>query len=159
MAWPVPVLVHDSSQAEDPYTWMDTRGRWHLLAHRWDYRDGWPVNPSQTMPVLVSGHGFSLDGIKWRFNSAEQPYDPWITFQNGTRQNFSTYERPHLVFGAAGHPTHLVNGVAPYWDPASAAGPCDGCDARPGSAHSCVVCKTTKGVDYTYTLVSALNVK
>ena len=65
----------------------------------------------------------------------------------------------HLVFGAAGHPTHLVNGVAPYWEPASAAGPCDGCDARTGSAHSCVVCKTTKGIDYTYTLVSALNVK
>jgi hypothetical protein len=96
---------------------MDRKGRWHLLAHRWDYRDGWPVNPSQTMPVLVSGHGFSLDGLDWRFNSAEQPYNPWITFENGTRQHFSTYERPHLVFNDVGEPTHLVNGVSPYWDP------------------------------------------
>ena len=36
-------------------------------------------------------------------------------------------------------------------------GPCDGCDARAGSAHSCVVCKTSGGIDYTYTLVSRLN--
>ena len=103
------------------------------------------------------GSGFSLDGVDWRFTAAEQPYDPWIVFRNGTRQSFSTYERPHLVFNAAGHPSHLVNGVAPYWDPPSAAGPCDGCDARPGSAHSCVVCKTTTDIDYTYTLVSMLN--
>ena len=34
---------------------MDRRGSWHLLAHRWDYKDGWPTNPAQTMPVLVSG--------------------------------------------------------------------------------------------------------
>ena len=52
-----------------------------------------PINPGQTMPVLVSGHGFSLDGVTWHFNIAEQPYNPWVTFANGTRQNYSTFER------------------------------------------------------------------
>lgn len=79
------------THAEDPYTWMDAKGRWHLLAHRWDYKDGFPVNPQQTMPVLVAGHGYSLDGIDWHFNVAEQPYNPWVTFVNGTQQNYSTY--------------------------------------------------------------------
>ena len=142
---------------EDPYLWMDGRGSWHFLAHRYDYRDGYPVNPAQTMPLLVSGHGFSRDGVAWGFNSAEQPYDAVVRFANGTAQSFSTYERPHLLFNARQQPTHLINGVSPYWNPPGTAGPCDGCDARKGSLHSCVVCKTTKGIDYTYTLVSKLN--
>lgn len=84
------------------------------------------VNPNQTMPVLVSGHGFSLDGRDWRFNIAEQPYNATINFANGTVQQFSTFERPHFLFNKDGHPEYLVNGVQPYWDPPSAAGPCDG---------------------------------
>ena len=148
----------NGTHVEDPYMWMDRRGHWHLLAHRYDYKDGWPVNPAQTMPILVSGHGFSKDGIDWHFNVAEQPYNATITFVNGTHQQFSTFERPHLLFDAqTGRPTHLVNGVSPYWDPAGAAGPCDHCNARTGSEHSCVVCKTSKGIDYTFTLVTKLN--
>ena len=139
---------------EDPYLWMDARGHFHLLAHRYDYRDGYPKNPNQTTPVLVSGHGYSVNGIDWDFNVAQQPYDAVIVFQNGTKQHLSTYERPHLVFDTeTGQPTHLVNGVSPYWNKDK---PCDGCSARKGSLNSCVVCKTTKGLDYTYTLVTAL---
>ena len=83
-------------------------------------------------------------------------YDAVVTFANGTVQQFSTFERPHLVFDeASGRPTHLVSAVQPYW--MGPRGPCDGCSARPGSEHSCVVCKTTPGLDYTYTLVSKLN--
>jgi hypothetical protein len=143
---------------EDPYLWMDKRGNWHMLAHRYDYRDGYPPNPNQTEPVLVSGHGYSTDGVNWGFND-EAPYYAQITFENGTIQKFSTWERPHLVFNENQQPTHLVNGVSAYWDEPSqhCAGPCDGCSARAGSAHSCVVCKTTTGIDYTYTLVSKLN--
>ena len=143
----------DPDPNPNSYLW----GNFHLLAHNYDYRDGWPVNPNQTMPVLVSGHGFSTDGVKWQFNSAEQPYDAVVRFENGTAQHFSTFERPHLLFNDRQQPTHLVNGVSPYWQPPGAAGPCDKCDARLGSAHSCVVCKTTKGIDYTYTLVTKLN--
>jgi len=141
---------------EDPYLWADVRGNVHMLAHRYDYRDGYPVNPNQTVPLLVSGHGFSSDGVSWHFNNERQPYDALITFVNGTTQQFSTFERPHLVFDEkSGLPTHLVNGVQAYY--MGPRGACDGCEARPGSEHSCVVCKTTKNIDYTYTIVTKLN--
>eukprot|EP01062_Namystynia_karyoxenos_P021972 TRINITY_DN183_c1_g1_i1.p1 TRINITY_DN183_c1_g1~~TRINITY_DN183_c1_g1_i1.p1 ORF type:complete len:423 (+),score=140.41 TRINITY_DN183_c1_g1_i1:65-1270(+) len=136
---------------EDPYLYFDRSGNFHLLVHRYDYRDGYPPNPNQTEPVLVSGHAFSADGVDWRFSDT-QPYNNWVDYTDGTRQYFATWERPHLVFNEGGEPTHLVNGVSPVWgDP-----PCAQCDARPGSAHSCVVCKTSRGVDWDYTLVSAL---
>ena len=48
-----------------PAVWADARGNFHMIAHRYDYRDGWPPNPNQTMPVLVSGHGYSADGVEW----------------------------------------------------------------------------------------------
>lgn len=46
-------------RVEDPYLWCDSNGNWHLFCHRYDYRDGWPPNPNQTEPVLVSGHAVS----------------------------------------------------------------------------------------------------
>eukprot|EP01065_Artemidia_motanka_P004619 TRINITY_DN121_c0_g1_i5.p1 TRINITY_DN121_c0_g1~~TRINITY_DN121_c0_g1_i5.p1 ORF type:complete len:406 (+),score=117.13 TRINITY_DN121_c0_g1_i5:59-1276(+) len=136
---------------EDPYLYMDKRGNWHALAHRYDYRDGYPPNPNQTEPVLVSGHAFSVDGVNWHFSDV-QPYNNWVDYTDGTRRYYATFERPHLVFDDAGELTHLINGVSPVWgDP-----PCAHCDARPGSEHSCVVCKTSVGVDWDYTLVSPL---
>ena len=66
------------------------------MAHRWDYRDGWPPNPAQTEPVLVSGHGFSTDGVAWHFNS-DPPYGNTIKFENGTVQNFATLYLPRTV--------------------------------------------------------------
>lgn len=33
----------DELRSEDPYLWADHNGNFHLLAHRYDYRDGWPV--------------------------------------------------------------------------------------------------------------------
>lgn len=142
-------------RCEDPYLWMDKRGSWHFISHNYDYRDGWPANPNQTMPVLVAGHGYSTDGITWRF-STNPPYNSWVDFDDGHRQMFATMERPHLVFGSNGDPTHILNGVSSVWD---AKTPCHQCDARPGSQHSCVVCKTSAGVDWTYTLARPLVTK
>ena len=139
---------------EDPYLYMDARGNFHLLTHSYDFRDGWPANPNQTQPNLVSNHGYSSDGLSWTFDD-EPPYFATITFGDGSRQNFSTLERPHLVFDAAGEPTHLVNGASPFWLGPDGH-PCSLCGATSGSAHSCVVCKTTLGIDWTYTLVQPL---
>ena len=61
---------------------------------------------------------------------------------------------PKLILDAAGEPSHLINGASPVWDQWGP--PCSVCDKRPGSAHSCVVCKTSVGVDWTYTLVRKL---
>ena len=40
---------------------MDKNENWHVLVHLYDYRDGYPPNLNQTMPVLVSGHAYSTD--------------------------------------------------------------------------------------------------
>lgn len=145
---------HHYLKVEDAYLWQGSRG-WHLLTHRYDYRDGYPPNPNQTMPVLVAGHAYSDDLHTWHLNM-EPTFDSQITFANGTVQYFATMERPHLIFNDAGVPTHTVHGVSPIWDQFGE--PCNVCDARPGSQHSCVVCKTSKGYDWTYTLVQKLRV-
>lgn len=86
-------------RCEDPYLWMDTRGNWHFISHNYDYRDGWPANPNQTMPILVAGHGFSTDGLEWNF-STTPPYGSYADLADGRRQMFATMERPHLVCAA-----------------------------------------------------------
>jgi hypothetical protein len=141
-------------RVEDPYFYMDPRGNFHLLTHSYDYRDGWPPNPNQTEPMRVSGHAYSPDGLNWTFDD-ESPFFAVVKFDDGTQKNYSTFERPHLIFDDAGEPTHLVNGVSPFWLGPDGH-PCSLCDKRAGSDHSCVVCKTTKGIDWTYTLVQPL---
>ena len=44
-------------KVEDAYLYLDSEQNFHTIFHRYDYRDGCPANPNQTMPVLVSGHG------------------------------------------------------------------------------------------------------
>ena len=102
------ILIHTESGARLCFT----RATLYMPADR----DGWPVNPNQTEPVLVSGHAFSVDGVHWNYSSGPQPFDPWVVFEDGSRQNFSTLERPHLVFDETGVPTHTVHGASPVWD-------------------------------------------
>merc|ERR1719310_1975966 len=58
-------------KVEDAFLWQDVRGSWHLLTHRYDYRDGYPPNPNQTMPVLVAGHAYSEDLRTWSLHCSE----------------------------------------------------------------------------------------
>eukprot|EP00056_Hartaetosiga_gracilis_P008112 m.116254 g.116254 ORF g.116254 m.116254 type:complete len:427 (-) comp12849_c0_seq1:2817-4097(-) len=155
LSWPEDWQSSDGYlKVEDPFLYVDARGVWHMLCHRYDYRNGYPPNPNMTEPMLVSGHAWSSDGFSWVFED-EAPFEAVAHFSDGTYRNYSTYERPHLIFDARGEPTHLVSAVSPTW-----LGPdghaCSQCDARPGSEHSCVVCKTSVGVDYTYTLITSL---
>ena len=61
---PWTVGAEEYVRVEDPYLYMDANGHWHVLVHLYDYRDGYPANPNQTMPILVSGHAFSDDGLQ-----------------------------------------------------------------------------------------------
>ena len=95
---------HEYLRVEDPYLYMDRNENWHLLVHLYDYRDGYPINPKQTMPILVSGHAFSTDLQTLHYSvtqgeslGAAQPFDPVVRFDDGSVQNFSTFERPHFV--------------------------------------------------------------
>ena len=48
---------------------------------RSDYRDGYPANPNQTMPILVSGHAYSQDLLTWHYSMGSQPFDPWLIYE------------------------------------------------------------------------------
>ena len=144
---------------------MDKNLNWHLLVHLYDYRDGYPANPNQTMPVLVSGHAYSTDLTSWGYSvekgkglGESQPFDPTVIYDDGSVQHYSTFERPHLIFNAEGVPTHTVHGASPVWDQYGSHHPCEVCPARPGTQHSCVVCKTSSDYSWTYTLIQELNI-
>lgn len=88
----------------------------------------------------VSGHAFSPDGLTWAV-SPDPPYGAVVDFTDGTSVVVPTRERPKLIFGADGNPTHLVNGVA-------------------GGAQSCAPfwCSHCKILMWDYTLVQPLAV-
>ena len=101
---------------EDCFLWIDPRGAWHALFHV--YAE--VVEPS-CVNSNVSAHAFSLDGLAWHF-SPVQPYSTAVELEDGTRFITPTRERPKLLFGADGEPTHLLNGAVrdmesclPHW--------------------------------------------
>ena len=152
LAFPVEWGGNDSPylHVEDPFLYVDRRGHWHLIFHRYDLRNGYSPNATASNPLLVSGHAFSLDGWNWHYNVVQQPYDSVIRFANGTAQPTSTFERPHLLFDDNKTAMHLISGVAPYFNQ------CQDCEGAQGAvAHSCPRCKLTQGLDYTFTLVTA----
>ena len=108
--------------------------------------------------MLVSGHAYSTDLETWHYSMGRQPFDPSVVYTDGTVQNFSTFERPHLVFDSSGNPTHTVHGVSPVWAQYLDHHPCQVCPARPGSQSSCVVCKSSQHYSYTYTMTQELEV-
>jgi hypothetical protein len=101
---------------EDAFLWVDPRGAWHALFHV--YAE--VVEPT-CASSNVSAHAFSEDGVTWHY-SPLQPYTTTVTLTDGTSFITPTRERPKLLFGADGEPTHLFNGAvrdiqtcAPHW--------------------------------------------
>jgi hypothetical protein len=148
---------------EDCFLWVDRYGHWHVLAHT--YTDD--PYPAQS----ISGHGYSVDGFRWEWSRTE-PYSGSVLRVDGSVKNFSTMERPKLLFADAGdplRPTHLLNGASPVWDSGSGSGsggggggggggsggsgsnPCGVCETG-----ACVKCKVSPGLDWTYTVVRPL---
>jgi hypothetical protein len=79
--------------AEDPFVFLDSRGYWHLLVHRYRFSDGPGVAPAD---ILVAGHGYSLDGRTWQFNKA-QPFNSLIVHTTGPPTP-SAFERTQAIF-------------------------------------------------------------
>lgn len=104
---------------EDPFLYIDSRGRWHLLAHTYS-------TELSTQASVISGHAFSEDGSRWHFSSV-QPYGPTVQFTDGTSRTFATLERPKLFFNASGYPTHIYNGASPVSPPCAVCGYCAHC--------------------------------
>lgn len=128
---------------EDPFLWIDRRGHWHLLSHTWT-PEAPPVNS-------ISGHAFSRDGLEW-VSSPYEPYNStvhWADGSEGSAVYYSTMERPKLVFGADGIPTHLVNGVSGIQFPCyTCGGHCSHCKQQTGRGND---------LDWDFTLVRPLS--
>jgi hypothetical protein len=131
---------------EDCFLWIDRAGWWHMLAHTY---------LNQPFPAQsISGHGFSRDGREWQWSRTEPYTAAGIRRVDGSIKNYSTLERPKLLFADPGdplRPTHLLNGASPVWPCA----PCHGSKDQEGRG-SCVKCKVTPHMDFTYTVVRPL---
>ena len=125
---------HSPRVFEDPFMWIDEAGAWHVLWHV--FNRTFPCG--LCMDDTVSGHHYSHDGLTWHESSA-QPFGNTINFQGGhARATFSTRERPFLIRGPGGQPTHLVSAV------------CTAVGCAPMRRSEC------KSINHDYTLVQPL---
>lgn len=118
---------------EDPFLWVDRRGSFHIINHRYNNAE-----ESNCGRSTVSAHVFSPDGIRWHvLEPSVEPYGHTVRFDDGSSHTFPTLERPNIHFDANGMMTH-INFAAQL------AGGDDGCNEEisgktPG--RSCAECK------------------
>ena len=117
---------------EDPFAWY-SNGSFHLLMH--GFRMGMVNGTSQSTGGPRKGNAFGVYATAptafgpWRFQEARVAYTNVLTFVDGTPSlQLDRRERPHLLLGDDGQPTHLYNGVCPRGS--SYNGP-----AAPGAGH------------------------
>ena len=90
---------------EDPFLFVDKRGRWHIINHAYSLAQNSSCGRS-----TVSAHWFSEDGRDWHW-SPTSPYFSTVTYDDGSTHAFATCERPNLHFDAGGDPDFLVCAV------------------------------------------------
>ena len=135
----LPILYNISRQEsprvfEDPFMYIDQAGVWHVLWHV--FNRTFPCGAC--MDNTVSGHHYSNDGLTWH-ESSPQPFGNTVQFQGGHGEaTFSTRERPFLIRGPGGRPTHLVSAV------------CTAVSCAPMRRSEC------KSINHDYTLVQPL---
>ena len=91
----------DNDNVEDPFLWMDKKGRFHAIFHN--------MEPSTHQTSYCGIHAFSDGGDVW--TSGGWAYGDAIIFTDGTNFSFSRRERPHLLFKEDGTPLALSNGA------------------------------------------------
>ena len=100
--------------------WRDKRGNWHVLYHRmadpygpldphWGAEDGSWKRPGPVPKGWAGGHAFSRDGLAW--SNWTRCYNTSIPLASGGFFETNRRERPKLLFGKDGTPTHLFNGA------------------------------------------------
>lgn len=117
---------------EDPFLWVDRRGSFHIINHRYVNTEYAHCGTS-----TVSAHVFSPDGLSWHIvEPAVEPYGHTVQYDDGTSTTFATLERPNIHFDASGQMTH-INFAADLTTPD--AGCNDG--GRANKQRSCAECK------------------
>ena len=76
----------------------------------WDYATKKQLHRCTLHKQRVQSLAFSADGVTWQYSEVP-PYTGTVRWANGTADAFARVERPVLLFGAGGRPTHLINGV------------------------------------------------
>lgn len=90
--------------AEDPFLWQAPNGVFHVLLHAM-YGCATGIG---SRPCGI--HGWSTDGWTWQLTGAGA-YNATVALVGGETFAMLARERPHLVFGTDGAPTHLSNGA------------------------------------------------
>eukprot|EP01065_Artemidia_motanka_P007714 TRINITY_DN13857_c0_g1_i1.p1 TRINITY_DN13857_c0_g1~~TRINITY_DN13857_c0_g1_i1.p1 ORF type:complete len:423 (+),score=70.87 TRINITY_DN13857_c0_g1_i1:33-1301(+) len=99
--------------AEDPFVWRDAQGRFHAILHD---------EQGPTRSNARGRHAYSLDGATWYYGTTDA-YDGKsalshpIDAGNTSELIFVRRERPHMIIGGDGRPTHLINGVQEMGSP------------------------------------------
>eukprot|EP00937_MAST-01D_sp_MAST-1D-sp2_P007222 g7222.t1 len=102
-SWRGPYTMHGavgtpaSPDVEDPFVWLDFRGHYHALFHK--FTDEHPGS---------GGHAFSRDGFDWRLTDAAA-YETTVRSSDGAGHAFNRRERPHLLLEW----DHAVGGPVP----------------------------------------------
>jgi len=95
----------DTIEGEDPFLYIDPRDP--DVLHGLSHAGGWDSR---------GGHAWSVDGGKtWQRHDDVAAYGSLFMYDDGRTVSLSRRERPHLVFGADGLPSALVNGVTEAW--------------------------------------------
>ena len=123
------------ANVEDPFLWIDLRGNFHILNHRFVQSETTHCHSS-----TISAHVFSPDGQHWHaLEPAVQPYGHTVQYDDGSNFSFTTLERPNAHFDERGVMTH-INFAADLTTPD--AGCNDNVEAgHTGKARSCAECK------------------
>ena len=114
----------------DPYLWVDKRGNFHIINHRYVNTEG-KSPPVHCYSSTISSHVFSADGLSWHVvPGAIEPYSHTVHYSDGSSFTFVTLERPNLHFDRNGQLTH-INLAADLTTK----------DAGCGAGRSCAECK------------------
>lgn len=101
---PVRPIIPDEN--EDPFLWVDARGRFHALVHCLPYRGPPPAGHC---------HLFSTDSYHWEKSTRGPAVTTFIEYSDGSNETFCRRERPQLLV-VDGAPTVLYSAVAPLTD-------------------------------------------
>lgn len=86
-----------------PFLWVDKRGNFHIINHRFDTNE-----TSSCYSSHISAHVFSPDGKEWHVLSpAVEPYTHTVEYSDGSSFTFVTLERPNIHFDSSGQMTHI----------------------------------------------------
>lgn len=86
-----------------PFLWVDKRGNFHIINHRFDTNE-----TSSCYSSHISAHVFSPDGKAWHVLSpAVEPYTHTVEYSDGSSFTFVTLERPNIHFDPSGQMTHI----------------------------------------------------